>query len=803
MAGKDVIQLYVQAPYNENGPYHLEKPLVALAAFEKTAPLSPGAQATVSLCWNARDIACYSDTAECYVLERGIYHFCVSAHANAAHTKPAAALCWELPEDLYFKADEITGTPYRNLFTGNPRDGYRYDARGTEAENIIYLHRTDIDGIPTVAPGTFPEIKLLDPITRETAQIPDLKTRGLSSYYEMDGTYVHLYADDVPVPTTNAVYRDKFGKQQNFSLQDVYRFLRDPDSPEYHNLQRLQATTGIAADTWDDALVWDHFLDQFSVNEMLCQFYHCGFDIPALKEYGIPVTYSADTPGQIGANNKLPMARTTSYCDTTLACTWNKPLCEAFGLALAQEAAASGENGTSWFYAPGNNLHRSCLSGKNNNYFSQDAHLAGWICGHFLKGLQRGHMNCCMKHFACNDQEISREGLVVFANEQTLRENYFAAFEHALKIGGGKAIMTSLGRVGTVNACGNAHLTVELLRKEWGFDGMLITDGYGVTSYMYDINVLLGANSGLLCFGNSSNLGECQDLMELYRYYLQYPGRTTLALRKFMQGSMNALMESHTFQDLYRNYNYDASEDAHSSTDVCWFDAQIGLGYTWQQAALLSYLGVKLQEGEQNPPSMMPNHNCKDRSGTIRTDDYGLLRETIAGKAGAILTIPISIQKSYGMSKLGFTVEFDPAVVEYICIESENSILTGYTFDAAPCSRGVQIQISTTGNVCAVPCGTLCGLLLKIRPEASPGTYPIHLLPLLDEAGQARGSFYDKQGHAMRVALGSQSDKYHFGVGWSGIYQDVESNGWQHMDASETEDLADITLLSNFLTVEA
>ena len=234
---------------------------------------------------------------------------------------------------------------------------------------------------------------------------------------------------------------------------------------------------GIDGSAWSDDLVWDHFLDQLSLNEMLCRFYHSGFDIPSLLEYGIPRTFSADTPGQIGTNNPVPLGRTTEYCDPILACTFNKELCYELGLALAREVASSGENGTSYFYAPGNNLHRSCLSGKNNNYFSEDAYLAGWICGYFTRGLEEGGVNICMKHFACNDQEVSREGLVVFANEQTLRENYFAAFEHAIKIGGAKGIMTSLGRVGTMNACGNSHLTVELLRKEWGFDGMVITDG--------------------------------------------------------------------------------------------------------------------------------------------------------------------------------------------------------------------------------------------------------------------------------------------------------------------------------------
>ena len=809
MAGKDVVQIYVTAPYDPDSRYHLEKPLVSLAAFAKTQTLQPGETGCVTLRWNARDIACYSDTAQCYVLEAGSYRFQIAADAQAAHRTPAASLQWETAEDILFLADEVTGMPYRNLFTGSDENGWRYDARGTEKENIVYLHRIDVDGRPTVAPGTYPENVVVDPITRETTQILDLETRGLDSYYEMDATAVHLYPDDIPVPTTNAVYRDADGKQRNFMLQDVNRLLMDRESPAWHNPAVLEQQTGIHVEHWTketDDLVWDHFLDQLSVNDMLCRFYHCGFDIPSLPEYGVPVTYSADTPGLIGANNKNKMLRTTRHNDTVLACTFNTALCEEFGLALAREAAASGEDGTTFFYAPGNNLHRSCLSGKNSNYFSEDAFLAGQICGYYLKGLEAGGVNGCLKHFACNDQEISREGLVVFSTEQALRELYFAAFEHALKIGGGQGIMTSLGRVGTVNACGNTHLTQDLLRKEWGFDGMLITDGYGVTSYMYDINCMLGASSGLLCFGNSGNFGECRDYMELYRYYLAYPGRTITALRTFMKGSLHAVLCSHTFRDLYTDYDYYSSEDADLSTDINWFEAQIALGCEYHQADRLTYNGIKLQDGETNPPSMMPNNNCKDRGGTIAVDDYGLQPVTLTVRPGEIVAIPVSMQKCAGLSRLGFSVTFDPAVFRFREIRLEDSILTaaGYSCTAVESRQGADICFTTDGNVCSTPCGKLFDLILEAVPEASAGASAVHLLPLLDAEGRLSDSFLDRQGHEVSWTLTDQTGKYTIGSGWTGVYQSVESaEWWADANMDTTNDLADLTLLSGTVTVTA
>ena len=804
-AGREVVELYVTAPYYADGPYHLEKPFVQLAAFEKTGLLMPQQQQVVTLTWSARDIAAYSDVEQCYVLEHGDYRFRIAKDAGSSHRAPVQVLCWNAKEDVFFRADEVTGTPYRNLFTGSEEDGWRFDARGTALENIVYIHRVDLDGVPTVAEGTYPQPVVVDEHTRETTQVLDLKTRGLADYYEMDATAVHLYDSDIPAPLTNAVYYDADGQQRNFMLQDVYAYLNNAMDPRYHNTARLEAETGIHAEVWTaetDQAVWDHFLDQLSVNEMLCRFYHCGFDIPALPEYGIPQAFSADTPGQIGANNARPMGTTTSYCDSILACTFDKTLCETLGLALAREAAASGLNGTSYFYAPGNNLHRSCLSGKNNNYFSEDAYLSGRICGYFLKGLEQGGVNGCLKHFACNDQELSREGLVVFANEQTLRENYFAAFEHAIKIGGGQGIMTSLGRVGTVNACGNTHLTVDLLRKEWGFNGMVITDGYGVTSYMYEINDMIGASSGLLCFGNSGSFGENRDYMELYRYYHQYPGRTTAALRTFMQGCMHSLLQSHTFRDLYTGYDYYTSEDRDTTTDINWFETRIGLGYSFSMADRLTYLGIKLHEGESNPAGMMPNTNCKDRGGTIRLDDYGLTQVELSAAPGAVLRVPISVEKSYGIRRLGLAVLFDEKAFEFAGVSNEGSILTGYTTVTAPISGGIAITLETAGNLFTSPSGTLTTLELWVKPEATAGSYALTLLPLPDENGELNGCFIDKQGHEMSVGLSDRLTRQELGGGWSGAYQDVEHSGWQNrLPVMLNDDLADVTLLSGSVTV--
>lgn len=314
---------------------------------------------------------------------------------------------------------------------------------------------------------------------------------------------------------------------------------------------------------------------------------------------------------------------------------------------------------------------------------------------------------------------------------------------------------------------------------------------------MYEINDMLGANSGLLCFNNSGNFGECRDFMELYRYYLQYPGRTTAALRSFMRGSLSALLDSHTFRDLYRDYTYTPG----ASTDINWYDGQIGLGYTYYQGETLQYLGVKLREGEENPPAMMPNTNCKDRSGTILLDDYGLRPMPLSATPGELLHIPVSMEKCYGMQQLGFSLHFDRTQFEFVEVSRDDSVLDSYEMELSQTAQGISVIFHTRGALCPRPCGLLFTLRIRALETARTGEHSISLLPLVDEQGRPVDSFLDKQGNPMSISLVSQKDKYHMSGGWSGVYQEVESALWQQEMEADGETLADLTLLSGVVTL--
>ena len=154
------------------------------------------------------------------------------------------------------------------------------------------------------------------------------------------------------------------------------------------------------------------------------------------------------------------------------------------------EGLIGNENGDgrpySGWYAPAVNIHRSQFSGRNWEYYSEDGYLSGIMGAQVVKGAASKGVYTYVKHFALNDQETNRSnnGILTWANEQAMREIYLRAFEITVKDGGTTAIMSSFNRIGKTWAGGSYELLTEVLREEWGFKGMVITDYNYSTPYM-------------------------------------------------------------------------------------------------------------------------------------------------------------------------------------------------------------------------------------------------------------------------------------------------------------------------------
>jgi len=157
------------------------------------------------------------------------------------------------------------------------------------------------------------------------------------------------------------------------------------------------------------------------------------------------------------------------------------------------------------WYAPAMNTHRTAYSGRNFEYYSEDGFLGGKFGAATIKGAQSKGLYCYMKHFALNDQETNRYGGCVFANEQSIREIYLKPFEMSVREGKSLAVMISMNRIGCTWSGSHQGLMTNVLRNEWGFEGMAITDqaSYSVFYYMEAKQGLVNGMDMLLCTDNT------------------------------------------------------------------------------------------------------------------------------------------------------------------------------------------------------------------------------------------------------------------------------------------------------------
>ena len=208
------------------------------------------------------------------------------------------------------------------------------------------------------------------------------------------------------------------------------------------------------------------------------------FTTRALPGKGIPAITLSDGPNgvrkQAGAADHLglnPSVPATCFpTSATVANSWDPELGEAVGAAMGEEAAAQG---VSVLLGPGLNIKRSPLCGRNFEYFSEDPYLAGKMAAAYVRGIQKNGIAACPKHFAVNSQELRRMASDSIVDERTLREIYLTGFEMVVKEAQPKTIMSAYNLVNGTYANENTHLLMEILRKDWGFDGAVVTDWGG------------------------------------------------------------------------------------------------------------------------------------------------------------------------------------------------------------------------------------------------------------------------------------------------------------------------------------
>lgn len=398
----------------------IEKASVNLAAFGKTDLLEPGASQTMTLTFDLEDMASYDEEGD------GAYileagEYVISLRTDS-HTVVNAAT-YTLDADVIYGED-------------NPHNGDQIVARNqfdfAEGE-VTYLSRAD--GFANYAEAT--------------AAPTDYE---LHEEVTANGTYdptAYNNAEDV-MPTT--------GANNGLELYD----LRGAD--------------------YDDPR-WEELLDELTVDEMVNLIAFGGHQNGEIRSVG--KIRILDTDGPAGVNSSTLSAFGTGYCsEILLAQTWNVDLAERMARTMGDEFADF--HVTGW-YAPSMNMHRSAFGGRDFEYYSEDSLLSAQMAVAETTGILDAGMYPYIKHFVLNEQETNRNGILcTWTTEQAMREIYLKPFEECVKAypDGRIALMSSYNYIGTTwdGAC--AALLQNVLRDEWGFKGMVISDYFGNYGYM-------------------------------------------------------------------------------------------------------------------------------------------------------------------------------------------------------------------------------------------------------------------------------------------------------------------------------
>lgn len=243
---------------------------------------------------------------------------------------------------------------------------------------------------------------------------------------------------------------------------------------------------------------WEKFVQQLTEAE-LCDL--CGngaWQTVAIPRLGVPRTLAPDGPTSLASTmfSALVMgsgkAGITWPCPSILAASFDRELALGMGEAVGAEGHAMGYRG---WYAPAMNLHRTAFNSRNFEYYSEDPLLSGKTAAQVVRGAQSRHVGVYIKHFALNERETNtRDQLFTWCGEQAMRQLYLRPFELAVKEGGAWGVMSSFNYIGRTWAGGNSALLTDLLRKEWGFEGAVVTDAC-VYPYMDVVQMIRSGGS--------------------------------------------------------------------------------------------------------------------------------------------------------------------------------------------------------------------------------------------------------------------------------------------------------------------
>ena len=554
--GKDVVQVYLTAPYTPGG---IEKSYRKLVGYEKTPLLQPGDTCTIDIDVDTKDFKSYDDYDANnnghtgYELEAGDYvlNFMTDAHHVKENVLP---LTYKVSNYIPIDKDEVTGETVENRFTGEKAyEGMPIDGSSVD-QGIEFVHRNNF---PELLTDCEPNKPWTDKLMERASDPEPIANYSYSRTMgdNWDNATEDYWGNPIPTtaPTWNSGGTDKL--MENGQLTEI----------------------GMKCGEDYDAEEWNGILDQLDFdNSKKIVTENSNYAGRGMTEIGLRDSNNASAfkfeegaamiGGGLGQNDEI---NCPAYPGPTMGCqAWNRALTYKLGKSMGNDMNASGADG---IFSPNCNLHRSTYGGRNCGYQSEDPILSGRYVSEIIKGISIYGRMTFVKHFVANDQDFNRMANMAWMTEQTFRELYLRSFEEAVKNGGTVGIMTSFNRIGGIWTGGNEALIQGVLRREWGFRGQIITD---MTENKTNMDIGFSFR-----FGGNLNLGGGNTVASAIGTAATTPVRVQYRLREAMHEIAYAYCHA-----MWRNATYNASADpSEAIVSIPPKDA-----YLWWQPALVS-----------------------------------------------------------------------------------------------------------------------------------------------------------------------------------------------------------------------